>query len=81
MFDVSKFHILISNRQMLIILLFHYSSIAIVVSFHLASEMLLSAGYMTKTEWKVSLGVMAGIGPFLLCDHVLIYSVNLAMCF
>lgn len=45
MCDVSKFHLLISNRQMLIILLFHYSNIAIVVSLHLASEMLLSARY------------------------------------
>jgi len=79
MCDVSKVQDLISNQQMLIILLFHYSNIAIVVSLHLASEMLLSAG-MTITEWKVSLGVMAGIGPFLPCDYVLIYSVNLAMC-
>lgn len=43
MCDVGKVHILISNRQMLIILLFHYSNIATVVSLHLASEMLLSA--------------------------------------
>jgi len=45
MCDVSKVQDLISNQQMLIILLFHYSNIAIVVSLHLASDMLLSARY------------------------------------